>query len=115
MSRLNWNKRESPTDFDDITPTAVTFEFDHRRSTTPGSNSWPKAFGPSVISNAWKAGLVVVAEIEGYPHPVVVTESRWGANGVLQVKTLEGYKIANRIYTRPSAKGLSVTGELIEK
>jgi len=111
--RLNWQQRQGPQDFDDITPTRERFDFDHRRNTTPGSQSWPEKFGPAVIRKAWKAGLVVVAEVEGYPHPVAVQEARWEAQ-TLTVKVLEGWKVAERIWTRPDAKGLTSSGLLIE-
>lgn len=119
MSRLNWNSRQSPTDLDDAPNVTVDYSFDYRRSNTPGQPSWPEKhsgqkFGPSFIGKAWKAGLVVVAEVEGFPHPVAVTESRWGAAGVLQIKCAEGWKIPERIWTRTSAKGLDSTGLLIE-
>src|SRR5690349_9366655 len=109
MSRLNWSSsRHGPDEFDDIVPPAPDYTFDHRRDTTPGAQSWPDKFGPSNIRKAWKAGLVVVAEIEGFPHPVAVSEARWMAQ-VLEVKTLEGYRVADRIWTRPDARGLRST------
>src|SRR6185369_10852442 len=112
---LNWaNQRHGPDEFDNTAPTTVDFSFDLRRNVTPGAlSSWPEKFGPSSIRKAWKAGLVVVAEIEGFPHPVAVAEARWEGQ-VLEVKTLEGYRIADRIWTRPDARGLQSTGELIE-
>jgi hypothetical protein len=113
MSRLNWNQRHGPDEFDNTAPAQPTYDFDHRRNTTPGASSWPEKFGPANIRKAWKAGLVVVAEIEGFPHPVAVSEARWMAQ-VLEVKTLEGYRIAERLWTRPDARGLKSTGELIE-
>jgi hypothetical protein len=111
---LNWsNSRHGPDEFDNSAPTTPTFDFDHRRNTTPSAkSSWPEKFGPSTIRKAWKAGLVVVAEIEGFPYPVAVAEARWEGQ-VLEVKTLEGYRIAERIWTQPNAKGLQSTGELI--
>jgi len=115
MSRLNWNNRQNPTDFDNTAPTTPDYSFDHRRSSAPGVPSWPDKFGPSNIRRAWKAGLVVVAEIEGFPHPVAVSEARWTEFGkILEVKTLEGYRVANRIWTRTSAKNLTSSGLLIE-
>jgi len=113
VSRLNWNNRQNPTDFDNTAPTTPDYGFDHRRGSAPGMPSWPDKFGPSNIRRAWKAGLIVVAEIEGFPHPVAVSEARWEGQ-VLEVKTLEGYRIAERIWTRPDARGLKSTGELIE-
>jgi hypothetical protein len=115
VARLNWNDRHSPTDFDRTAPQPERFDFDHRRNTIPGSQSWPDKFGPANIRKAWKAGLVVVAEIDGFPHPVAVSEARWTEFGkVLEVKCLEGYKIANRIWTRPDARNLTSSGLLIE-
>ena len=113
--KLNWNDRHGPGDFDNTAPTTVSYEFDYRRNTTPGSQSWPEKFGPSSIKKAWKAGLVVVAEIQDFPHPVAIGEARWTEFGkVLVVKTLEGWKVAERIWTRPDAHGLTSSGVLIE-
>lgn len=113
--RLNWNSRQGPGDFDATAPQPVRYDFDHTRNVIPGSQSWPEKFGPSSIKKAWKAGLVVVAEIQGFPHPVAVSEARWARFGkILEVKTLEGYRIADRIWTRPDARGLQSTGELIK-
>lgn len=115
MSRLNWNNRQSPDDFDNTAPQQVSYEFDHTRNVTPGCKSWPDKFGPSSIGKAWKAGLVVVAEVEGIPYPVAAAKSRWGAAGVIEVECLEGWKVPNRIWTRTSAKGLTSSGLLIER
>lgn len=120
MTKLNWNARQSPTDLDDSPNITASYEFDYRRSSTPGTPSWPERhgkekFGPAIVKKAWKSGLVVVAEVEGFPHPVAAQEVRWGAAGVLEVKTLEGYRIPLRLYTRASAKGLDSTGLLIEE
>ena len=115
MGRLNWNDRHSPTDFDNSAPKQETFEFDYCRNTTPGGQSWPDKFGPSSIRKAWANGLVVVAEIEGFPYPVAISEARWEGHGkVLTVKTLEGWKVPQRIQTRSTVKGLRCTGELVE-
>ncbi len=119
MSRLNWQQRQGPGDFDDTAPQQPSYEFDYRRNTTPGSSSWPEKhngekFGPSLIKKAWKAGLVVVAEVEGFPYPVAVTEARWAAAGVIEIKVLEGYAIPERLWTRPDARGLTSSGLLIE-
>lgn len=120
MTRLKWNNRQAPTDLDDNPDTLPSYEFDYRRSSTPGTPSWPERhgrekFGPAIIKKAWKAGLVVVAEVEGFPYPVAAQEVRWGAAGVLEVKTLEGYRVPERLYTRSDAHGLTSTGILIEK
>lgn len=120
MSRLNWTQRQSPTDEDQIAPQEVSYEFDYTRCSEPGKPSWPEKhegmkFGPSLIKQAWKKGLVVVAEVQGFPHPIAVQEMRWGEHGVLEVKTLEGYRVAERIWTRTSAKGMTSSGLLIEE
>lgn len=115
MSRLNWNNRQSPTDFDATAPPDADYSFDYRRNTTPGGKSWPEKFGPAVIRKAWTSGLVVVAEVEGFPYPVAVTESRWNKAKVLEVKTLEGYRIPDHIWTRPDARGLTSSGLLVER
>lgn len=117
MSRLNWNSRQGPGDFDETAPVTINYSFDYTRSSTPGTPSWPEKhsgqkFGPSFIGKAWKAGLVVVAEIQGLPHPIAAMETRWGAPGAIEVKTLEGWKVPERIWTRPDARGLDSTGLL---
>lgn len=117
MTRLNWNQRQSPGELDDSPSVKPTYEFDFRRNTTPGSSSWPEKFqgekfGPSFIGKAWKAGLVVVAEVEGFPHPVAVTESKWITQGVLAVKVSGSWLIPNRLWTRTTVKGLDSTGLL---
>jgi len=111
--RLNWSKRQGPQDFDDTAPEVVHYDFDHRRNTTPGSASWPEKFGPASIRKAWAAGLVVYAEIESWPHPVAIKEARW-CNQVLEVMTVDGPRIADRLFTRDSVKGLTSSGLLIE-
>ena len=116
MSKLNWNDRHSPTDHDDITPVAQSYDFDY--TSAGGSQPWPKThgkikFGPALIRQAWAQGRVVYAEIEGWPHPVAVKEAQWTA-GCLEVKTLDGPRTPKRIFTRPDAKGLTVGGILIE-
>lgn len=120
MSKLNWANRHDPGEFDVTAPEKPSYEFDYRRSTTPGTSSWPEKhgsekFGPSLIKKAWKAGLIVVAEVEGFPYPVAAQELRWGAAGVIEVKTLEGYRVPERLWTRPNAKGLTSSGLLIEE
>lgn len=118
-SRLNWNSRQSPTDMDETAPTKPSYEFDLRRNATPGSPSWPakvqgETFGPTFIGKSWRAGLVVVAEIEGLPHPVAATETKW-SNGVLVVKVNGNWLVPERIWTRTTVRGLDSTGLLIEK
>lgn len=120
MTRLNWSSRQSPTDLDEP-PVKPSYEFDLRRNTSPGAkSSWPERlqgerFGPTFIGKSWKAGLVVVAEIEGLPHPVAAVETRWGAHKVLEVKTLGAWYVPDRIWTRRTPKGLSSCGELLEE
>lgn len=119
LTRLNWNQRQSPTDLDDSPDTLPNYSFDYTRGSKPGEPSWPEKhgkekFGPSLIGKAWKAGLIVVAEVEGFPHPVAVMESKWGGPGILLIKTLEGFKVPARIWTRPDARGLTSSGLLIE-
>jgi hypothetical protein len=111
--RLNWQQRQGPQDFDDTAPEVVHYDFDHRRNTTPGSSSWPDKFGPATIRKAWANGLVVYAEISGWPYPIAVKEARW-CNQVLEVITTAGPRIAERLFTRDNVKGLMSTGELVE-
>ena len=113
MTRLNWSSRSSPTDLDTPPDKTVRYDFDHRRCSEPGKPSWPEKFGPSSITKALKAGLIVCAEIEGFPHPIAIRAAKWNGQ-VLEVVTLEGPRIAERIFTRPDARGLTVGGILIE-
>lgn len=121
MTRLNWQQRQSPGDFDNSVPVEIDYSFDYRRNVTePGKPSWPEKhsgqkFGPAFIKQAWKKGLIVVAEVNGFPRPIAVREARWGEHGVLEVKTLEGYRVAERLFTRNSAKHLSSCGELLSE
>lgn len=119
MTRLRWNERQSPTDLDDSPDTLPDYSFDYRRCTEHGKPSWPEKhgkekFGPALIGKAWKAGLVVVAEVEGFPRPVAVTESRWGAAGVLQVRVSGSWCIPERLWTRTTVRGLDSTGLLVD-
>ena len=116
MARLNWQQRQGPQDFDDTAPTDTPLDFDYTHA--GGVEPWPARhgtmkFGPSLIKKAWAAGLVVVAEIEGFPYPVAVTDSHW-FDSIFEVKTLEGWKIPKRIWTRPDAKNLTSSGLLME-
>lgn len=116
--RLNWNDRQGPGDFDNTAPVAPDYSFDYTRGSKPGEPSWPERhgkekFGPSLIGKSWRAGLVVVAEVEGQPHPVAVVESRWSA-GALQVKVSGCWMVPDRLFTRNTVKGMDATGLLIE-
>jgi hypothetical protein len=113
VSRLRWNDRHGPDDFDNTAPPEPKFDFDYTRNVTPGGQSWPEKFGPANIRKAWAAGLVVYAEIDDWPYPVAVKEAQWTA-GVLEVKTIAGPRIPRRLFTRATVKGLQSTGELIE-
>lgn len=117
MSRLRWNERHSPTDFDNTAPPAVSLEFDYAHK--GGAEPWPLThsgikFGPALITRAWKSGLVVYAEIQDWPHPVAVQKAQWTA-GCLEVVTLDGPRIPLRLFTRPDARGLTSSGLLIER
>ena len=114
--RLNWQQRQGPQDFDDTAPIAQSLEFNYAHQ--GGAGPWPLRhgnikFGPALIRRAWESGLVVYAEIENWPHPVAVREAQW-TGGVLEVKTLDGPRIPLRLFTRPTAAGLTSSGFLIE-
>lgn len=115
--------RHSPTDLDepDEKPklTRETLQFDYRYK--GGATPWPERhkfskvkFGPALVKAAWKVGLIVLAEVEGFPNPIAVTETRWNAAKCFEVKTLEGYRLPLRIFTRTNTRGLQSTGEWIE-
>lgn len=115
-NRLNWASRQSPGDFDNSVPVEIDYSFDYRRNTEPGKPSWPERhgpdrFGPALIGKSWKAGLVVVAQIDGLPHPVAAIETRW-SNGVLVVKVSGSWCVPDRLWTRKTVKGLDSTGLL---
>lgn len=120
MTRLNWSSRQSPTDLDDspnVTVGPPEFDYTHKGGATP----WPERhkftgikFGPALIKAAWKAGLVVIAEVDGFPNPVAVTEARWNAAKCFEVKCQEGWRLPRRIRTLTSTRGLQSTGEYIE-
>lgn len=122
MTRLNWSSRQSPTDLDtppDDPGVARNLQFDY--TSKGGATPWPERhrfskvkFGPALIRAAWKAGLVVVAYVDGFDHPVAVTESRWNAAKCFEVKTLEGWRLPSRLKTLTNSKGLQSTGEYIE-
>lgn len=118
MTRLNWSSRQSPTDLDEPPSKVVDYNFDYHRCCEPGKPSWPEKhsgvrFGPSFIRKAWASGLVVYAEIEGWPYPVAVKEAQWSGQ-VLTVITLEGPRIPDRLFSRPNAKNMTSSGLLIE-
>lgn len=115
--------RHSPTDLDEPDerpkPTRETLQFDYRYK--GGATPWPERhkfskvkFGPALIKKAWKSGLVVVAYVEGFDHPVAVTETRWNAAKCFEVKCAEGWRLPLRIRTLTSTRGLQSTGEWIE-
>lgn len=120
---MNNETRHSPTDLDepDEKPklTRETLQFDYRYK--GGATPWPERhkfskvkFGPALVKAAWKAGLVVVAYVDGFPNPVAVTESRWNAAKCFEVKCAEGWRLPLRIRTLTSTRGLQSTGEWIE-
>lgn len=118
--------RHSPTDLDvpdekqRPVPTAENMQFDYRYK--GGAAPWPERhkfskvkFGPALVKTAWSVGLVVIAYIEGFPHPVAVTEARWNKAKCFEVRTLEGWKLPVRIRTLTNARGLKSTGEYVEE
>ena len=112
-----YNNRRTPTDLDD-TPLAPVLEFDYQRSRIPGTDSWPprhfgQKFGPSLIRKALASGLVVVAEVDEIPYPVAIKEARWEGQ-TLEVLTLEGWRIPERLFTRTSVQRLTSSGLLKE-
>lgn len=119
MTRLNWEStRHGPGEFDNSAPEEVDLQFDYTHQ--GGSEPWPAKhgtvkFGPSLIRRAWASGLFVYCEVDGWPHPVVAKEAQWCEGGVLEIITLEGPQIARRLFTRPTAQGLTVGGVLIEE
>lgn len=116
--------RRSPTDLDEPdekqrpVPSIENMQFDYHYK--GGSDCWPirhkyskVKFGPGLIRKAWAVGLVVLAEIDGFPNPVAIKEAQW-TGGVFEVKTLDGPRIPSRLFTRTSVEGLRSTGEWID-
>lgn len=122
MTRLNWSSRESPTDLDtppDDPSAARNLQFDY--TSRGGASPWPERhkfsrvkFGPALIRAAWKAGLVVVAYVDGFDHPVAVTESRWNAAKCFEVRSQGIWYLPKRIKTAKMSQALKSTGEYIE-
>jgi len=102
--------RKAPTEVDDV-PLKPIVEFDLRRPYP--ARYFGQRFGPSLIDKAMKAGFTVVAEIPEIPYPIIITESRW-CDTVLEVLTLEGWRIPDRLLTRRSMKGFTTSGLLME-
>jgi hypothetical protein len=120
MPRDKYNSRQTPTDLDQPPP-ALVLEFDYQRNTVPGADSWParhygQRFGPSMVQRALRGGLVVYAEIAEAPYPIAIKEARWvGFGKILEVKTLEGWRVPERLFTRPDVTHLTGSGLLLEK
>lgn len=105
-----FNSRNTPSDLDD-TPLAPILEFDLTRP-------WPERyfgqrFGPALVRKALSKGLLVLAEVADVPYPIVVKRVQWTGK-VLEVVTLEGPRIANRLFTRKSMKNVTSSGLLME-
>lgn len=106
----NREQRHSPTDLDESpAKLAPVLEFDISRLNQAMKDPWPEKyfgqkFGPSLIRKALAAGLYVMAEIEGFPRPVVVSDAKWDG-GAFVVVTAEGLQIPERIWTLSSLKG----------
>lgn len=108
----NWSSRQSPSDLDTPPQLEPVLDFDIRRNSEYGRTTWPEKhfgqkFGPAFINKALKAGKYVLADIEDFPRPVVVQGARW-VGPVLEVLTLEGYRIPERVFTLESLKGFKV-------
>jgi len=100
-----------------VSDNRAALQFDYARSTQYGEPSWPERhgdmrFGPSLIEKAWRAGLVVCASVATFPRPIVATQVRWGASGVLEVKCPEGWLVPDRLWTRTTMKGVDSSGFL---
>jgi hypothetical protein len=109
--KSNNNTRQAPTDLDQP-PLEPILDFDLTRP-------WPEIyfgqrFGPGLLNKSMKAGYLIIAEIPEIPYPVMIKESRW-CDGVLEVLTLEGWRIPDRLFTRRSLKGLTSSGLLMER
>lgn len=107
----NWSSRQSPTDLDQNPQLEPVLEFDLTRP-------WPEKyfgqkFGPSFIRKVIAKGFVVVAEVPDVPYPIAIKEARWNCE-VLEVMTLEGPKVPDRLFTRTSMKGFTSSGLLME-
>jgi hypothetical protein len=113
MPRDKYNSRQGPSDLEDV-PLKAVLEFDIQRP-------WPQRyfnqrFGPSMVQRALRGGLVVYAEIAEAPYPIAIKEARWvGFGKILEVKTLEGWRVPERLFTRPDVTHLTGSGLLLEK
>lgn len=111
--------RRSPTDLDESGEIIPSLQFDYRHK--GGASPWPERhrfsgmkFGPALVKAAWKAGLVVVAYVDGFPNPVAVTETRWNAARCFEVRTQGIWYLPSRIKTVQMSPALKSTGEYIE-
>lgn len=113
--------RSTPTDLDEAPDKTLkpVLEFDITKANKYGSPTWPERwfgqkFGPSLIRKSLASGLCVVAEIKEIPYPVAIKEARW-MDGSLEVLTLEGWRLPERLFTRSSMVGFTSSGLLKEE
>jgi len=109
--RHGWSSRQGPGDLDQNPQLEPVLEFDLQRP-------WPEKyfgqkFGPGFIRKVISKGFVVVAEVPDVPYPIAIKEARW-AGEVLEVVTLEGPRVPQRLFTRTSMKGFTSSGLLME-
>jgi len=113
MTRLNWSSRKGPGDLDEPPQLQPVLEFDIRRGDGWPTTYFGQKFGPSLIRKAIANGFIVVAEVPDVPYPIAIKEARW-CGEVLEVITLEGPRVPNRLFTRTSMKGFTTSGLLME-
>jgi len=113
MVRLNWSSRKGPSDLDEPPQLAPVLEFDIRRGDGWPTTYFGQKFGPSLIRKAIASGFIVVAEVPDVPYPIAIKEARW-CGEVLEVITLEGPRVPDRLFTRTSMKGFTTSGLLME-
>lgn len=109
-----FNSRQAPTDLDEPPPSklAPILQFDIVRLNKHGEPPWPpkyfgNKFGPSFIRKVIKSGLYVMAEVNGFPRAVVISDASW-CDGMLVVQTAEGLVEPERLYTLTSLKGFKL-------
>jgi len=98
------NTRQAPTDLDQPPPEPV-LDFDLTRP-------WPEKyfgqrFGPGFLRKVLRSGRYILCEIEGVPEQWSVSDARWEGT-VLEVYTLQGWRIADRLWTVETLKGFKV-------
>ena len=106
MTRLNWSSRQSPTDLDEP-PQKLEPVLDFELQRPWPEKYFGQRFGPSYIRKVLASGRYIMCEISGIPEQWVVSDARWVDN-VMEVQTLQGWRVPERLWTLGSLNGVKV-------